>query len=220
MSNLFDESPVLGAVPIIGGLYAYSHVTDPLVQKIAIVACLVVLLFLLYFYRNPASESNWSDDVIVAPSYGTVVKIGEKPTSYHQKFLDGSNTAYTYVCIFLSPMDVHQQYYPINGYVISRIYDDTGKFKLAYELDKSDENEKKLHFINTNHGIVTVTQIAGVLPRRIVSDYELGPCEAGKRFGMIKFGSRVDLALPSEGLTLNIKEGDSLTGGQPIGFYR
>jgi phosphatidylserine decarboxylase len=117
-------------------------------------------------------------------------------------------------------MDVHQNYYPINGFVLNRIYDDTGQFRLAYQLDKSDENEKKLHFIDTQHGIVTVTQIAGVLPRRIVSDYELGPCRAGERLGMIKFGSRVDLALPSEGLTLTIKEGDKLTGGQPIGYYK
>lgn len=220
MSNLFDESPILGAIPIVGGLYATYHVEDPVVRRIAVVVCIIVLLFLLYFYRNPPSETGWADNVIVAPSYGTVSKIGEKSTSYHSKFLDGANNAYTYVCIFLSPIDVHQQYYPINGHVINRVYDDTGKFKLAYELDKSDENEKKLHFINTSHGIVTVTQIAGVLPRRIVSDYELGPCEAGQRFGMIKFGSRVDLALPSEGLTLTIKEGDILTGGQPIGYYQ
>jgi phosphatidylserine decarboxylase len=183
------------------------------------IVCLVVLLFLLYFYRTPETQTGWLDNVIVAPSYGTVSKIGELPTSYHSKYLNDSET-YTYVCIFLSPFDVHQNYYPINGYVINRIYDDTGHFKLAFQLDKSDENEKKLHFIDTKHGVVTVTQIAGALPRRIVSDYELGPCEAGRRFGMIKFGSRVDLALPSEGLTLLIKEGDTLTGGEAIGFYR
>ena len=218
MSNLFDESPVLGAVPIVASLYSLKYL-DGITQQIALIVCLIVLLFLLYFYRNPPTETGWPDNILVAPSYGTVTKIGEKSTTYHPRYLT-EHENYTYVCIFLSPMDVHQNYYPINGFVLNRIYDDTGQFSLAYQLDKSDENEKKLHFIDTQHGIVTVTQIAGVLPRRIVSDYELGPCRAGERLGMIKFGSRVDLALPSEGLTLTIKEGDKLTGGQPIGYYK
>lgn len=208
MSNLFEESPILGALPIAVGVY-YSD------KVYVVVICIIILLFLIYFYRNPASRTGWADNIVVAPSYGTVCKIGYNPSYLGEEKTDER----IHICIFLSPLDVHQQYYPMNGFVTNRVYDDTGTFALAYKLEKSDENEKKLHFINTKFGEVIVTQIAGVLPRRIVSDYGTGPCEAGQRLGMIKFGSRVDISLPSEGLELDIKEGDCLIGGEQIGHY-
>jgi phosphatidylserine decarboxylase len=203
MSTFIDDSPTVFTGLVAIGVASYF--TNML--KI-VVLIIVIILFMFYFHRSPDSKSDWADNQIVAPSYGTVEAIKEIGND-------------TFIAIFLSPLDVHQQYYPINSIVKQRIYDDTGKFHLAYQLNKSDDNEKKIHILETAYGEVRVTQIAGFLPRVIVSDYEIGKeVKAGERLGIIRFGSRVDLQLPTEGLKLNIKVGDQLEGGvQEIGKY-
>jgi len=201
-NKLFSESPFLSFFPLLLCIVGIIRRNRVLVAIGAI-----LLLFLLYFYRNPQCSKTFSNDTVVAPSFGTVKAIKKEGDKIH-------------VAIFLSPFDVHQQYYPMNGIVTNRVYDRNGKFDIAFQLDKSRHNEKKIHSILTAHGDITVTQIAGFLVRAIVSDEEIcKPVEAGKRFGMIKFGSRVDLELPEKGLQLYCKVGDKMSRGKIIGKY-
>jgi phosphatidylserine decarboxylase len=201
-NKLFSESPILGSFPLL--LCIVGIITK---RKVLVAIGLLILLFLLFFYRNPHSCESFPDDTIVSPSFGTVKAIKKEGDKIH-------------IAIFLSPFDVHQQYYPINGIVKSRVYDRNGKFDIAFQMDKSRHNEKKIHTIDTQYGTVTVTQIAGFLVRAIVSDEDINTeVKAGKRFGMIKFGSRVDLELPSKDLEVYCKVGDKLSRGKIIGKY-
>jgi phosphatidylserine decarboxylase len=94
----------------------------------------------------------------------------------------------------------------------------TGKFELAYELNKSNENEKCIHVINNKHGDFVVYQIAGFLVRRI-SYYDTLNKEynSGEKLGLIHFGSRVDLIIPkADVFKLNVKEGDYVSGSESM----
>jgi len=180
-SILYNESPILGlvftAAPIAAAYYGSTWLTAVLV---------LLLLFLLYFYRYSAFNQRFTDDVIVSPACGVVTKMMR---------LSNGNTL---VSVFLSPLDRHTQIYPVNGVVVKRIYDETGKFNIVTDYYKSRENEKKIHFILTRFGLVKVTQIAGFLPRRIASSDSVGvSVKAGEYLGMIKFGSRVDVEFPA-----------------------
>jgi phosphatidylserine decarboxylase len=153
----------------------------------------------------------FKDNFVIAPSYGKIVKI-------HHNI----QTNTIHLCIFLSPFDVHQQYYPINGTVIDRKYDKTGHFNLAFDLDKSRWNEKKIHVLQNKYGTFIVTQIAGRLVHCIVSEEDTNTrINAGTRFGMIKLGSRVDIEIPNAtNFKLLVNKNDTLVGGyQVIGYY-
>lgn len=176
-SLLFCESPVLGLVAVSAPILAYYNGYFGLS-----IAFAIVFVFLLLFYRYYEHTTRYSDNVVVCPCDGTVTHI-----SY--------SGGYCYVSVFLSPFDIHTQMYPVNGTVVSRVYDQTGKFGLATDLDKCRDNEKKIHLIKMANGsLVRMTQIAGFLPRRITSsDVVPEKVLAGEYLGMIKFGSRVDL---------------------------
>lgn len=203
-NRLIEESPLLGY----GSLAAtcVSLVVMPWYISIIVV---LILILLVYFYRCPLSVGSVYDPWnVYAPSYGTVKMIQH----------DAENNTLT-IGIFLSPFDVHQQYYPVSGTVMGRVYDNTGKFELAFDMDKSRDNEKKIHIIQNmfNKKMIKVTQIAGLLVRSIVSDEQLGDVKCGDRFGMIKFGSRVDIEIPEANLfKLNVAIDDTVTGAKTI----
>ena len=170
-----------------------------------IIIILVIFLFIKWFNRHPYISpdiKNTSNNVVLSPCYGTIKKIVHENNK-------------TYIMIFLSPFDVHIQYLPMSGIITSQIYDNTGKFNLAYDLNKSKYNEKvitTLHnsFINDD---IEIYQIAGFFVRRIENEkYDNKPIIIGSKLGMIRFGSRVDLVVPSKGLRLNVKENDYVNG--------
>jgi phosphatidylserine decarboxylase len=164
----------------------------------------IVLLCMIIFYRYYPHEKRYSDDFIVCPCDGTVT------SSFTME--DGEHG---FISIFLSPLDIHTQMYPANGVVVERVYDQTGKFAIVVNEGKSRDNEKKIHTIATKHGLVTLTQIAGFLPRRISSsDIVPENVKAGEYLGMIKFGSRVDIKFPvKNGGCTNICVGQRVTHG-------
>ena len=203
-NRLFTDSPLLGYGAV--AAVAISLYTNYSVWLSIIVV--LILIILIYFYRNPPIPIQAHSEVdVVAPSYGTVSRILRDLVA---------NTVT--LGIFLSPLDIHQQYYPVDGTITNIVYDATGQFALAFDMDKSRNNEKKIHTISTPRGDVKVTQIAGFLVRSIVSDDIVGQSvKAGTRFGMIKFGSRVDIELPQlDKLTLNVEVGSVLEGGSQI----
>jgi phosphatidylserine decarboxylase len=212
-NKLLQESPYIFYTLVFGILIClvvkYMHDAR---TNYPLLLLTITLIIMLYFYRDPNTHTeNFGDNIVVAPSYGKVVKIdrNEEKNIIH-------------ICIFLSPIDVHQQYYPINGTIIKRKYDRTGKFNIAIDLDKSRFNEKKIHVLENKYGKFVVTQIAGKLVRCIVSDEDIDVrVSAGTRFGMIKFGSRVDIEIPNaKKFKLLVNENEYLIGGyQKIGFY-
>lgn len=195
----YQESPLIAipltlAVPI---AYRYGYF------KVC-VALAVLLIFFLFFYRYYEVVLNSPDCCVECPADGEVA--GLKSTGTHLA-----------LAIYLSPMNIHTQIYPVNGTVISRVYDESGKFNLAFDLDKSAENEKKIHYLSMDMDgtAVSVTQIAGFLPRRIASsDQAPMKVRAGDYLGMIKFGSRVDMLIP---LTSVSGRGFMLADGVAVG---
>jgi len=209
MSLLFYESPIIGGISLI----AICGCTIYKAPKIVTLLSFIVFFSLILFYRySGCNDIVIDDETIISPCEGTIVTFDELPDSY-------------YISIFLSVFDKHFQVYPVNGIVIHREYDNTGKFNIVRNLDKSKYNEKKIHFIKMNNdSIISLTQIAGYIPRAITSDENLCKYNAGEYLGMIKFGSRIDLVLPKkspDGKILNTKIslGDKLTIGDYIGHY-
>jgi phosphatidylserine decarboxylase len=201
---LYTESPLLGGIltilPIATYYFNYARIS---------IALFILLLFMLFFYRYYPHYDRYKNNVVVSPADGTVTNI--RTTKTH-----------CYISIFLSPINIHTQIYPVNGTVISRQYDRTGKFGLATDIDKCRNNEKKIHTILMNNNrLLRITQIAGFLPRRITSSDKVPEqVLAGEYLGMIKFGSRVDLLFPiSYGFVLQIQKNQSITIGDIIGQY-
>lgn len=209
MSLLFDESPSIATGIILAGAIGYYKES-----KIVMGASLVLFLFMLYFYRySPTIVGHINNDTIISPCEGTVLDILDR----HE---------YYYIPIFLSPMNRHTQIYPANCRVLSRVYDRTGQFAMVMNLSKSENNEKKIHSMQLHNGaVMSMTQIAGFLPRMITSAEKLNNYKAGDYFGMIKFGSRVDLLIPKLApnctkFNLAIQPGMALNLGDFIGEYK
>ncbi len=149
-------------------------------------------VFVLWFFRDPSRPLPEAPELVVAPGEGRVIRIDrvDEPT-----FLRGPANR---ISIFLSVFDVHVQRAPVSGTVEHRAYT-PGAYAVAW-LDKaSEDNEQASLGIATTHGRVLVRQIAGLVARRIVTDPAEGErVVRGQRIGLIRFGSRVDLFLPTE----------------------
>jgi phosphatidylserine decarboxylase len=174
-------------------------------KKITIIIC--ILLLLGFFYRYPKETIRKGNvDQVYAPAYGKIMSIKRRD----------DNTLY--IAMFLSPLDIHYQFFPVSGKVKDIIYDATGKFELAYELNKSNDNEKCIHVINNKHGDFILYQIAGFLVRRISPYDKVGESyESGECIGIIKLGSRVDLIIPkADVFQLYVKEGDYMSGSDSL----
>jgi len=168
-----------------------SRVGAPWTTGLAVV-CSVLVLFVVWFFRDPVPRVPEDGRLVVAPGQGKVIDIREVD---EPSFLRGAARRIT---IFLSVFDVHVQRAPVNGKVEHRSYK-PGEYVVAW-LDKaSEDNEQASLGITTPQGRVLVRQIAGLIARRIVTDPVEGDTVArGQRIGLIRFGSRVDVFLPLE----------------------
>ena len=173
------------AVVIIG--FCVSNV--PL-RIILITVGLGTLLFTLNFFRDPDRTTPDVPGGIISPADGKIVNISEID---EPEFLGGRALQ---VCIFMSPLNVHVNRFPVSGTVEFFRYVE-GRYVMAFEDKASDLNERTLIGINTGEFKVLFKQIAGFVARRIVCPLTVGDSAvAGRRFGMIKFGSRVDVLMP------------------------
>lgn len=158
--------------------------------------------FGLYFFRDPEREIP-QGCVAVSPADGKVVSL--KP------MLDGGHR----VSVFLNIFDVHVNRIPVSGHIRKLEYQ-PGKFKLANLESASLENEQTSLTIESENSTVVVRQIAGLLARRIVCHKSQGDVvEKGERFGLIKFGSRVDILLGPE-WDLLVQQGERVKGGSSV----
>jgi phosphatidylserine decarboxylase len=165
----------------------------------------------IQFFRHPSRQHTLQDNAIVAPADGKVVVIEETEETEYYK---GKRLQ---VSIFMSPINVHVNRYPIAGDVVYAKYH-PGKFMVASLPKASTENERTTVVVNhpANGKSVLFRQVAGALARRIVMYSKEGDkaTQCGE-MGFIKFGSRVDLYLPLDS-KLKIKMGDVVYGSQTI----
>ena len=167
---------------------------------------LCFILFSIYFFRVPKRDFGTIEENIYAPCDGKVVVIEE--TEENEYFMDKR----IQVSIFMSPLNVHNNIYPISGEVKYVKYH-PGKFLLAFNPKSSKENERNSVVIKNKKVEILCRQIAGFLARRIVCYSKINTkTNAGEELGFIKFGSRVDLFLPI-GTKINTKLNDKVTGG-------
>jgi len=171
---------------------------------------LVLLVFTMSFFRDPEANVPPDPKLIVAPATGRIVEI---KTVNEPHFLKGEATM---VAVFLSIFDVHVQRAPIGG-TIRLVQHNEGKFLDARNPNASLQNENRIVGIESADGFrVTVRQISGLIARRIVGWAGPGaPLAKGERFGMIRFGSRVELFLPP-GTEIAATVGDYARGGETI----
>ncbi len=167
-------------------------------------------LAFLGFFRDPERIPPMGEGLILSPADGRVVKI--KGVEKGRLF----ETAGTRISIFLSPLDVHVNRAPVQGRVEEVQYQ-KGRFFAAYKEEASQSNEQNaLRIVDPEGRSLGVVQIAGVMARRIICYVKQGDALGrGQRFGLIMFGSRVDLYLPG-GSRLEVVEGQRVRGGETI----
>jgi len=171
----------------------------------------LIMIFTLNFFRDPERVTPNKENIIVSPADGKVLFVREIDDN---RFLNGKAKV---VAIFMSPLNVHVNRIPVSGKVEYIKYH-PGEFIAAFEDKASEKNERNEIGINSKHGKVLFIQIAGFVARRIVSDLKIGDeVKIGERFGMIRFGSRVDVIVPPE-WTEKVKKDDIVYAGETILF--
>ncbi|MDP3147672.1 MAG: phosphatidylserine decarboxylase family protein [Ignavibacteria bacterium] len=193
-------------------LVIVSFFIHSLPVRIILTAVIIFLLvFTLNFFRDPERITPDGENLVISPADGTVLFIKDV---MEEKFLKGKAKQ---ISIFMSPLNVHVNRIPISGKVEYLQYH-KGEYLVAYDDKASEKNERNEIGITGKIGKVLYTQIAGFVARRIVSELKLGDeVEVGKRFGMIKFGSRVDVIVPDT-FTTSLKKGDKVSAGETILF--
>ncbi len=172
---------------------------------------LYILSFLLYFwvfwfFRIPSRQELTGDQLVISPCDGKVVVIEE--TEETEYFKDKR----IQVSIFMSPLNVHVNKYPISGQVDYVQYH-KGKYLVAWHPKSSTENERSTIVVSHKDHSILIRQIAGAVARRIVTYSQKGQqVKQNQELGFIKFGSRVDLYLPI-GTQINTKIGDVVQNG-------
>lgn len=176
-----------------------------------LLALLLVLLALwvAYFFRDPERVGPRGEALLIAPADGLVLPIIEvdEPAFLHGRALR--------ISIFMNVFNVHVNRYPADG-AVRYVHYNPGKFLNAAWDKASLENEQMSVGLETPRGKVLVRQIAGLIARRIVTYSRVGDAAGqAERFGLIRFGSRVDVFVPL-GTTIRVREGDRTTAGSTV----
>ncbi|MBI4639639.1 MAG: phosphatidylserine decarboxylase family protein [Candidatus Tectomicrobia bacterium] len=171
--------------------------------------CLLAIIFLLFFFRDPYRVAPEQPDLVLSPADGKIVTIQRvhEPSLLQEEAIQ--------ISIFLSIFNVHINRSPYPGHVVTTSYN-RGKFLPAFREKASLLNEQNSVLIEGPHLKILVKQIAGLIARRIVCWVKVGDyLQSGERFGLIKFGSRVDLFLPLH-TELRVNIGEKVRGGETI----
>lgn len=184
-------------------------VSNLFLKSILIILGVFVLAFTLNFFRDPERTTPKLPNAIFSPADGKVVQIG--PVQ-EQEFLGADAMQ---VCVFMSPLNVHVNRWPIDGIVKFYRYV-AGEYLVAFDDKSSERNERTLIGVDNGRFKVLFKQIAGFVARRIVCPIHVGDtATAGARFGMIKFGSRVDVIFPKDA-EIKVRLNDHVVAGETI----
>jgi len=166
----------------------------------------VIFLFHFFFFRDPERDIPAGERLILSPADGKVVAIEQVEENDYLKDKSWK------VSIFLSVFNVHVNRMPVTGVLESLSYK-KGQFLAAFNHRASELNEQSILGVRSEFGLVLFKQIAGVIARRIVYHCKEGDrVTAGERFGMIRYGSRVDVFFPLSG-SVKVAVGDRVKGG-------
>lgn len=172
---------------------------------------LILTLAVAAFFRDPEREVPLAEGCVVSPADGRVIAVDEEA---HAETLPGET--FRRVAIFMSPADVHINRLPVTGEVLS-VKHTPGRFLAAYHQRSSVENERNELLLRDVRGrLLVLVQVAGLLARRIICHVRPGQkVERGARFGLIMFGSRVDLYVPRSA-EIRVRVGDRVRAGSAI----
>jgi phosphatidylserine decarboxylase len=169
----------------------------------------VIALWVAYFFRDPERSGERGERLVIAPADGKIVMVTDVD---EPAFLHGRATR---LSIFMSVFNVHVNRYPVDG-VIRYVHYNKGKFLHAAEEKSSLENEQMSVGIEAGRNRVMVRQIAGLVARRIVNYSRDGEqVTQGERMGIIRFGSRVDVFLPTAS-SIRVRVGDLTSAGSTV----
>ena len=197
-------------VAIINFLTIYFLGGYPIVIYFGYLLSAFLLIVILQFFRNPTRNVIINDNHIIAPADGKVVVIEEVIESEYFK------DKRIQVSIFMSPTNVHINRYPISG-IVKYVKYHPGLFLVAWHPKSSTDNERSTIVVEHKNGqLILFRQIAGALARRIVNNAKEGDIAIqGSEFGFIKFGSRVDLLLPTS-VKINVKLEEVVRGRETV----
>ena len=192
-----------------GVMSAYMFMNNEIARSGVLFLALIAAGGVLNFFRDPERTSPRDENIVVSPADGKVVLIKERfETEYLQQDA-------VQVSIFMSPLDVHVNRFPVTG-TVEYFKHIQGDYLVAFDEKSSERNERTLIGVESNGYKVLFKQIAGAVARRIVAPVTVGQrAVLGERFGMIKFGSRVDVVMPR--LTeVTVKLHDRVLAGETI----
>jgi phosphatidylserine decarboxylase len=200
------EGYLPAAVPAVTGL-----VLAPFFGWIFGGSMLVLAALVLAFFRDPERVAPADPGAIVSPADGRVLAIERKENGHRLV-----RSPMQRISIFMSPLDVHINRAPAGG-IVREIHYHPGQFRAAYADEASDVNESNAVLVEGEAGArMVVVQIAGWLARRIVCRAHVGDrIDRGERFGLIMFGSRVDLYLPPD-VSICVQSGDRVSAGSSV----
>ena len=199
----------VGAILIFFGWYIPKSVYSYLLA----IPGIILIVFTFIFFRDPErkipAEAEDHSDYIISPADGKVLELVDVREERYMK------ADCRRISIFLSPLDVHVNRIPYSG-VVKFFYYHKGDYLVAYHPKSSEKNEQTYIGVEGDYGKILFKQIVGVLARRLVWDIKEGDSvHAGERFGMMKFGSRMDIFLP-KGAEIFVKPGDKVVAGETL----
>ena len=208
LTPIHPEGKKFALYAAIGGLVLSWFIWDELAWVGVILA-----VYCLYFFRDPERFTPEGDNLVVSPADGLVQMV--TPDMVPPAELKMGDKPHTRISIFLNVFDVHINRVPMAGTIIAAEYI-KGKF-LNAELDKASlENERQLLAVKNSKAKIGFIQIAGFVARRIICNIAEGDeVEAGDRFGLIRFGSRLDVYIPADA-TIKVREGQRSIGAETV----
>ena len=203
---------ILIALALIGliNFLSFNYLSYILIKISVLLVSLIFFYLILHFFRNPTRDVKINNKHIIAPSDGKLVVVEEV---FENEFLKEDCTQ---LSIFMSPLNVHKQWYPVNGEVIySKNHD--GKYLVAWHPKSSSENERSTIVIQTKENQkILFRQIAGAVARRICNYSSKGnKVDQNMEAGFIKFGSRIDVFIPKSS-KIKVSLNDIIIGGETV----
>jgi phosphatidylserine decarboxylase len=196
-------------LPFIGGALLLAVVSGAAVAWVLAIPFVALGAFFAFFFRDPERASPDDADAVLSPADGRVLVAGP---AVPEAAPPGS---WLQISIFLSPMDVHINRIPASGRVTKVSYT-PGRFLPAYRHDAASANERSEIWIDHEGQTIVARQIVGILARRVVCRAQTGAdVRAGDRYGIMKFGSRMDIFLPTTA-TLKVQVGQTVRGGETV----
>ena len=199
----------LEGLPFVGGGVVVALLFGLLVHPAAAIPFVAFTLFAAWFFRNPTRTTPADENAVISPADGVICQVAEVDEKEH---LGGKATR---VSIFMSVFNVHVNRAPMSGRIATTPYT-PGRVRIASADKASLENERNAIVLETARGKLLFVQVAGSVARRILCYGKPGDSlRAGQRFGLIRFGSRVDVYFPA-GSKAEVSVGQKVVGGETV----